>query len=87
MIHVLDTLRHYLAVMWTYSAWAGNISGAIVLTVLISALWPRIRHAAEGWFDRKMVSHLETHHARFAALIESHMTQIHTHLDTPKKKQ
>jgi hypothetical protein len=53
--------------------------------VVGTLLWPRVRHAFEGWLDRKIVGHLDTHHQKFADLLERHMTEIHAHIESKKE--
>ena len=85
VIHWADDLRHFLAFAWSIYSWVGNISAGIVVAAVMSLLWPRVRHAFEGWLDRKIVGHLEVHHQKFADLLERHMTEIHAHIESKKE--
>jgi hypothetical protein len=90
LVHWLDDLRHFMAFTWSIWTWIGNISAGIVVAAVMSLLWPRMRHAFEGWFDRKIIGHLEGHHQRMAELFEGHMKELHAHIEsatTPPQKE
>jgi hypothetical protein len=84
-IHWLDNLRHAMAFIWAWQTWIGNVSAGIIIAAVMSLLWPRFRHALEGWFDRKMIGHLEVHHQKMADLLESHMKEVHAHIEASKE--
>jgi hypothetical protein len=93
LVHWADDLRHFMAYAFAPYSWVTNASeqviAAVVVVVVGTLLWPRVRHAFEGWLDRKIVGHLDTHHRKFAELLEGHMTELHQHIESasaPKKK-
>ena len=57
----LDDLRHALAVMWTYNAWAGNISAGVLTFVFAAIAWPRARRAIERFVGETVHAHLAPH--------------------------
>jgi hypothetical protein len=82
MTHLLDDIRHALAIMWTYSAWAGNISAGIIVAVVASLFWPPMRRrldafvkghiiAANADIHRKL-DHIIRHHPDIPDLEEPH---------------
>lgn len=80
--------------MWTYAAWAGNISAGIIVSFVMSMLWPSMRKRYESWFDSRMHKHLETHHNRVIESIsdklDEHMDRVHEHLSSgvdPRNKE
>ncbi len=85
LVHWADDLRHFMTFTWSVWTWVGNISAGIVVAAVMTLLWPRVRHAFEGWLDRKIVGHLEVHHQKFADLLERHMTEIHAHIESKKE--
>ncbi len=89
LVHWADDLRHFMAYAFAPYNWVTNASeqviAAVVVVVVGTLLWPRVRHAFEGWLDRKIVGHLDTHHQKFADLLERHMTEIHAHIESKKE--
>ena len=91
VVYDLDHLRHFMAWAFNPDNWFTNASeqmiAAVVVVVVGTVLWPRIRHAFEGWFDRKIIGHLEVHHKKMAKLLEGHMAELHSHIDSGPKEQ
>ncbi len=61
MLHYLDDLRHALATMWTYDAWAGNISAAVITFVAATVAWPRTRRVIIRFLGQAIHAHLAPH--------------------------
>ena len=90
-VYDLDHLRHFMAWGFNPGNWFTNASeqmiAFVVVAVIGTLIWPRMRHAFEGWFDRKIVGHLEVHHKKMAELLEGHMAELHSHIDSATTKE
>lgn len=69
MTHLLDDIRHALAMMWTYSAWAGNISAGIIVLVVSSLFWPPLRKRISAFLRGHLTSANSELHAKLDHII------------------
>jgi hypothetical protein len=66
-VHYLDDVRHAAAIMWTYGAWAGNISAGVIVAAFASMFYPPVRKRLEAFIKshndlHDKLDHIIKHH-------------------------
>src|ERR1035437_6187210 len=74
-VHYLDLLRHDLAWAWVWTNWIGNIVAGIVVFLLMSLLWPRLRRAIEAFVK----GHVKSIHDKLDLQHEERLRQAEVH--------
>lgn len=70
-MHLIWQMLKY---MWYWPNWIGNISADIIVTIVVSILWRKLRKTIKIWLHINVTENLKEH-------IDNHMLEVHKKLD------
>jgi hypothetical protein len=74
-----------LKFMWYWPNWIGNISADIIVALIVSLMWPKVRKLIRIWFHINVTENLKNHIDKTThethKVLEYHMSDIHKKLD------